>query len=574
MKLIKKLIKSKFGQFIGAAILGVACLAVLGILLLGGEENAIITLTDHNKPKKETPPPAGSIFIDNEKDSSLSEDELLDIILSTQSDTVKYVSDASRLENKVVNLTGVGRLVASGYTSTDLPYSSGSFLLAELTPDFTVPESFSIRTRVDQKLEYQQLTDYAKFTPVYTDVENPRPAIELYMGYIFVDNGKNLDVYSLSGKKIGTFNDKEYVPAYTRDSAGNPLFYKMTTVESGQYDGEKIEFEVGKDKIYHDREPHEKDKTILVHGRLENKGEGEPMTEEVKTYYTLSGSGYFVGSEYDDSIEGRGLYFNYPAYYGIPDSNISLFAEVYDKYVQDIDGEIKMEHKVDWSFKKWDAAISEDKYERAYNFSEGLACVYTEAYYKDGGMFFVGSNGQKAFPTLKSYNNINADRYVIDNYMPPITTGPESIGYFYYDHGYVRARYEVIDYYNYKDNNKMIVYSSEEVLLNTRGEQFPIPIDYELKGYSDGVLLLEKDGVFGFMDTTGAWIAEPIYTYAEAFYEGLAVLKTSDGRYGMIDTEGNIVLPFGYEYISSCSDGVVAAYSDENGWEIFKKMTK
>ena len=130
------------------------------------------------------------------------------------------------------------------------------------------------------------------------------------------------------------------------------------------------------------------------------------------------------------------------------------------------------------------------------------------------------------------------------------------------------------DYYNYKDNNKMIVYSSEEVLLDTKGEQFPIPVDYELNGYSDGILLLEKDGVFGFMDTTGAWIAEPIYTYAEAFYEGLAVLKTADGRYGLIDTNGNIVLPFGYEHISSCSDGVVVAYSDENGWEIFKKMTK
>ena len=76
------------------------------------------------------------------------------------------------------------------------------------------------------------------------------------------------------------------------------------------------------------------------------------------------------------------------------------------------------------------------------------------------------------------------------------------------------------------------------------------------------------------MDYTGAWIAEPIYSYAEAFCEGLAVLATPDGRYGMIDTEGNIVLTFAYKHISSCSDGLIVCYSDEMGWEIMRKMTK
>ena len=92
--------------------------------------------------------------------------------------------------------------------------------------------------------------------------------------------------------------------------------------------------------------------------------------------------------------------------------------------------------------------------------------------------------------------------------------------------------------------------------------------------YSDGMILLEKDGLFGFMDYTGEWIAEPIYSYAEAFCEGLAVLKTKDGRYGMIDTAGNIVLPFAYSHVSSCSDGLVVCYSETNGWEIMRKMTK
>ena len=87
------------------------------------------------------------------------------------------------------------------------------------------------------------------------------------------------------------------------------------------------------------------------------------------------------------------------------------------------------------------------------------------------------------------------------------------------------------------------------------------------------MILLERDGLYGFMDYSGKWIAQPIYTDAEAFSEGLAVIGTADGRYGMIDTSGNIVVPFAYTHISSCSDGVIAVYSEESGWHILRKMT-
>ncbi len=43
----------------------------------------------------------------------------------------------------------------------------------------------------------------------------------------------------------------------------------------------------------------------------------------------------------------------------------------------------------------------------------------------------------------------------------------------------------------------------------------------------------------------------------------------------MLDTEGHIVIPLGqYEYISSVSSGVVAAYSRAGGWEILHKLAK
>ncbi len=111
-----------------------------------------------------------------------------------------------------------------------------------------------------------------------------------------------------------------------------------------------------------------------------------------------------------------------------------------------------------------------------------------------------------------------------------------------------------------------------DVLVNQSGSEFPIPIGYTLCAYSDGVLLLEKDGKYGFMDYTGDWIAQPIYTAATAFRSGLATLTTPDGRVGMIDRTGKIVLPFRYTYISSASDGLITAF--DGAWSVYKIMSK
>ncbi len=567
--------KAKLSQLLGGISLLLASALLLGVLyLLGKGESPIINITDHSKPTVDMSAPPGSIFVDSDKESTLTGEEIEALLSKDNYDSVVNVSDPSKLSADFMKLPGAGLLSAAGCQTSDLEYNSEGFVVAKWTTDFTLPEKYSLRTRMGKTLEYKQLTDNAQFTPIYTDVEEDRPAIELYMGFIFVDNGNALDVYSTSGRYLTTFSDTNYIPAYTRDSYGNPLFYRMTTVESGQYDGEVVVRDTEKNEVIRDREPHEKEETVLILGKLENEGKGNPMTEEIKVFYSLSPSGYFAASPYQDALENRGLYYNYPAYFGITDSDIKLYTETYDKYKTDIDGNVTMEHKVDWTFFKWGAVLGEERFERAYNFRGGLACVFKEGYYQDGGMYFINGSGNRAFNTLKKYNNENSDRYVIENYMPPITTGPESIGYFYYDHGLVRARFETIDYWNYDKNNRIQVYSSEEVLLNTRGQRFPIPVGYELKAYSNGMILLERDGLYGFMDYTGAWIAEPIYSYAEAFSEGLAVLATPDGRYGMIDTEGNIVLPFAYKHISSSSDGLIVCYSDENGWEIMRKMTK
>ena len=547
---------------------------------------------------EETEETTSDIFTREEKEPTITVEEIIGQIVTSPSDSVVKVSDPTKFSAEKAKLSGAGNLVAEGYRTTDLPYDGNSFVIAKMKAGFTLPDKFSLRDRTVKKLEQKQTSDYAKFEAVYTDATEARPAMEMYMGFIFVDNGESIDVYSNTGRFLTSFNDTDYIPAYTRDASGNPLFYRMTTVGNALWDGFDIEKEK---KITRVREPHEKENSVLVEGKIKGldteKEEYKKLTEdelkekikeevkkllevgnegyeETKAYYYLSGSGYFAPSDYDDSVDGRGVYFDYPAYYGLSDSGLKLYAEKYNEYKKTLDSKIDVKHKIAWNYKLYDTKISEKPFDRAYNFSEGLGCVVTEEYYQDGGLFFVNSSGNSAFKTLDKYNDTKIDKYLISNYMTPISEGPESIGYFYYDHRLVRVRRETIDYFNYQTNNKILVFSSDEVLIDKSGKIFPVPVGYKIKSYSDGIICLERDGKYGYMDYTGAWIAEPVYSYASPFSEGLGVLKTADGRCGVIDTVGNVVLPFAYKSISTCSDGVFVAYSDDAGWEIMRKMTK
>ena len=161
--------------------------------------------------------------------------------------------------------------------------------------------------------------------------------------------------------------------------------------------------------------------------------------------------------------------------------------------------------------------------------------------------------------------------------MPPLTNGFESIGFFYFDHGLTRVRRQVIDYWYYfmRPRGSLVrVVEDYDLLIRADGSEYALPAGYSLVAYSEGMILLEKDGRLGFLDYTGAWIAQPIYADAKPFVGGLAELMTEDGRWGMIDTAGNLVLPFVYDDISQVSSGVVAAYSEQNGWTAMRLMGK
>ncbi len=394
------------------------------------------------------------------------------------------------------------------FTAADGAYRATETVLAKMQFGFKLPSDFSIGERRVRELSYVELSGNAPYVASYTMVTEARPAVEVYMGMIFIDVGDSLVLVDGEGTPLCSFDGTVYKPAYTRDRDGRPLFVK-------EADG------------------------------------------GAKTYFYLSEDGRnFIRSDYNDSTDNRGLYFDYPADWGTSDSG-TIFREYSAETGR-------------WAYRTEYSYVTSHSYTQAYDFTEGVACVVSNQ--NRGGMYFIGEYGWPTHQTFVTFLS-DLDRHFIWDYALPASRGIENIGFFYFDHGLTRVRYQVIDYYNWT-KGRVYVISDEDKLIRTDGTFFDLPHGYTLKGYSEGMILLEKDGIWGIMDYTGGWIAEPCYASATPFVDGLAVLETADGRFGMIDTEGNIVLPFAYDNISMASSGLVAVYRAENGWSVLKLMEK
>ena len=84
--------------------------------------------------------------------------------------------------------------------------------------------------------------------------------------------------------------------------------------------------------------------------------------------------------------------------------------------------------------------------------------------------------------------------------------------------------------------------------------------------------MLERDGRYGYYHRDGYWIAQPVYTYAMPFGEGIGVIGYKDGVKGALDTTGNTVIPFEYEEISTASSGIFACFAEDSGWTLLAKV--
>lgn len=488
----------------------------------------------------------------------------------------------------------VAELRGEGYYLTDKVFDE-SCVFAKLTPEYAWPDEFSSSNKAYDKEVVTHYEDGTESTVETVRYSGQRAALELYMGYIIYDNDGELLLIGPDGTVLTGYNDKEFIPAYTRDLEGRPLFYKKKTVK------EKYPTVLGKE----DKDGNKKwDKTA------------ELKIEDREYYYLAADGKTFKKAEYNDATDNRGLYFDYPSYYGSTDSKFSRYYLNTTKFFTTLEGETSVIDDVRWAFSKDKLDLSLFKFDKegllitdieenkkpknelfpythAYNYSEKYATVFMDIEWSydhdmehDGideiktyemttnELRVIDENGEVMFESRKNFFSDIKKWTAHERFVRPLLSGIDSIGSYYFDHGLMRLRIQTWDCYYQAQFDTVKIVTDEDVLVNHKGERFTLPTGYNLISYSDGIILLEKDGKFGYMNYLSNWIRDPELLDAEPFLEGVAVCKNSEGYYGVIDTDGNAVIPFDYKYISNISGGTLVAFNETIGWTVYQKLTK
>ena len=176
---------------------------------------------------------------------------------------------------------------------------------------------------------------------------------------------------------------------------------------------------------------------------------------------------------------------------------------------------------------------------RAYAFSEGFACIVDDY----GVLKIISTSGRVTAQLNRTYltDAGHGSTYMNRKYYRPFYNDIYHLGYYYFDHGLMRVR--VIEHERLEGDIVNYITADDGILIDPYGNEFKIPAGYKLVSYSDGILLLERDGKYGYYHRGGYWIAQPVYTYAMPFVEGIGIIGDADGFKGAVDTAGNTVIP-------------------------------
>lgn len=527
--------KSTASRFASVILLFLLC-AVFGVYRLGWFDISFVVRPNTSYSENTDPNSPSDSENENEtRSENISDttgDDRTDETEPSKSDSASSDVEEKNENGGVCNIISAAEAKEGGYSRSYGEWNpSGSWILASADADGILPGYYSETKTTEYKVSYEMQADKSPYKPVYTPYETDKRSVTLYMGYIITETDKEgtVNIYSSDLKLIGSYNENEISPAWCRDNSDRPLF------------------------IYKDA-----------------------------YYYLDAKKGTFIEADYIPERDSRGANFDYTPDYGDDDNGrtFEVSSEIYDVYetipkLFDEEG-FQMAYRIPtlrYLYTLKDSVgntVSDEVFYGAYAFSESRAAVIDG----DGHLYYITKSGSVAVRTGKVRRDVELGRSVFDFYMEPITNGAESIGFYYFEHGLSRVRLLTVDYYRYDKYGIVYTVSDDDILIYANGDKFPTPVGYDVIAYSSGMILLEHNGKYGYMDYTGDWIVEPTLSYAEPFYEGLAVIGVGDEGelFAMINTDGEYVIPPGqFSYISNASSGVISAYGDD-GWSILYKM--
>ena len=98
-------------------------------------------------------------------------------------------------------------------------------------------------------------------------------------------------------------------------------------------------------------------------------------------------------------------------------------------------------------------------------------------------------------------------------------------------------------------------------------------MSYKELFFSEGLVCVEQNDKFGYMDKAGKQVIPPRYDDAQPFSEGLAAVMI-EGKYGYIDRSGKMVIPPQFEDAGPFSEGLAPSSSNGNQWGYIDKSGK
>jgi hypothetical protein len=176
------------------------------------------------------------------------------------------------------------------------------------------------------------------------------------------------------------------------------------------------------------------------------------------------------------------------------------------------------------------------KFDSADEFSEGLAAVGIKE--KTG---YIDNTGNLVIPPRF------LSGYPFSSGMALVITGE-----------FIKDRYHMHKLGYINRSGKLVI---KRKALDTKS----LFVIYKDLYFSEGLVTIEKNGKFGFMDRTGKEIIPPTYDDAQAFSEGLAAVKLND-KYGFIDKSGKIAIPFQFKDAGSFHEGLASASFNGEQW--------
>ncbi|MBC8079206.1 MAG: WG repeat-containing protein [Gorillibacterium sp.] len=196
------------------------------------------------------------------------------------------------------------------------------------------------------------------------------------------------------------------------------------------------------------------------------------------------------------------------------------------------------------------------KYETILPFSDGLAVVGT-----DQGFQVINQLG--ALVTQRIYSYINP--YREGRALFSVTNTDGQSGYGYLDlQGNEIISPQFLQGNDYQNGKALVQTAERQFALIGRGGEHLTAYPYPFVGpLGDGRLAFQKEanGKYGYLDEQGAVVIPPLFTGAQPFQDGRAVVNTASdylNLYGLIDRRGSFVVKPEYNDIGQLGEERVA----------------